>query len=114
MQAPFLILATVGLPCAYGVLIYLMRLSRVEQPPVAQMFFLFGTAGGWLLAIALSPSGLAAMCLIFLILSAPVVFVESLALRARKGRTMYHRVAMWGGFAYAPLLVLSFVLASLV
>jgi len=108
-----LLLALIVLPITYVALVILMRAQRIEQPPVTQMFFLFGTIGGWFLAFALSPSGLAAMCIIFLIVSAPVVLVEAVGLRAKKSRTIYHRIAIWSGFAYPAFLGLFIVLAAL-
>lgn len=113
MRIFLLILSFIVLPGAYAALVLLMRAKRIEEPPVAQMFFLFGTIGGWFLAGALSPSGLAAMCLIFLTLSAPVVLAESFSLRAKKGRTIYHRIAMWTGFAYPACLGSLIVVAAL-
>ncbi len=113
MQIFLLILAVIVLPIAYVALVFLMRAQRIDQPPVAQMFFLFGTIGGWVLASALSPSGLAAMCIIFLITAVPVVVVESVGLRAKKNRTIYHRIAIWSGFAYPAVLGLFIVLEAL-
>jgi hypothetical protein len=62
----FLIFALLGCPALYVALIIRMRRAGVVHPPEFPFFFLFGTFGGWFLAIALSPSGLAALCSIFL------------------------------------------------
>ncbi len=70
---------TIGLLAA-GVLIpgafvwWCVSLARRAAPWQAYVayFFLFGTVGGWALAFGLSPSGLAAVSLIFLAIIAPV------------------------------------------
>lgn len=109
MQMVLLILAGLGCPIAYGALISRMRTQRIEKPPIIPMFFLFGTIGGWMLAFALSPSGLAAMCIIFLMTAAPIaLFVASVGLSSMRNKTIYHRVAMWSGFTYPVFLGLFF------
>lgn len=82
-----------------------MKAQGIEKPPIAPMFFLFGTVGGWLLAFGLSPSGLSAICAVFLMTAAPIaLFVSSLGLCAMKNRTIYHRISMWSGFLYPAIL----------
>ena len=114
MQILLLILAGLACPIAYVALVSRMRTQKVENPPIIPMFCLFGTIGGWLLAFALSPSGLAAMCIVFLITIAPIVlFVASVRLSAMKNKTIYHRVSMWSGFSYPGVLGLFFALGFL-
>ena len=100
-------LAFLVCPAAYILLCVRMRRAGVQRPPYAPFFFAFGTAGGWMLAFALSPSGLAAMSLVFLATLAPLaLLVSSVYLVRRPERTAYHRVALWSGFAYPALLAL--------
>ncbi len=109
MQIALLLLAVLGCPIAYIALVSRMRTQRIAKPPIAAMFFLFGTVGGWLLAFALSPSGLTAMCIIFLLTVAPIaLFVASVNLTSVKDRTIYHRISMWSGFLYPAILGLFF------
>lgn len=55
--------------------------------------------------MALSPSGMAAMCVLFLVTVAPVVLlVTSILLATRREGTLFHHIAMWSGFAYPTLL----------
>ena len=114
MQITLLLLALLGCPIGYVALISRMRAQRIENPPIIPMFCLFGTIGGWLLAFALSPSGLAAMCIIFLITIAPIVLlVASVRLSALKTKTIYHRISMWSGFSYPGVIGLFFALGFL-
>jgi hypothetical protein len=99
--------ALVLLPMGYYALHSHMRDSDVPHPPSLQFFFLFGTVGGWLVAIMLSPSGLAATCVLLLLTAASLaLLISSLHLAIRPERSVYHRIAMWGGFVYPAILVL--------
>ena len=112
MQIALLLLAVLGCPIAFVALVSRMKAQAIEKPPITPMFFLFGTIGGWFLAFGLSPSGLAAMCIVFLMTAAPVaLFAASLSLCRVKNRTIYHKIPMWSGFAYPAVLGL-FVLAG--
>src|SRR5713226_2637528 len=106
----FLIFAVFGLlvcPSAFITLCVRMRRSGVRRPPYVPFFFLFGTVGGWTLALALSPSGLAASCIIFLLTAAPLALVaSSIYLVARSERSCYHRLALWSGFTYPAFLAI--------
>ena len=107
----FAILALLACPAAYFALCVRMRISGVQRPPYVPFFFLFGTLGGWLLGLALSPSGLAAVCLLFLVSFAPLsTIVSSIYLAIRSKPSRYHRVAMWSGFAYPALLAVWLVI----
>lgn len=60
-----------------------------------------------MLALALSPSGLTAMSLIFLATLTPLaLIVSSIYLVVQPERSSYHRFALWSGFTYPALLVL--------
>jgi hypothetical protein len=105
MQIALLLVAVLVCPIAFVALVTRMKAQGIEKPPITPMFFLFGTIGGWFLAFALSPSGLAAMCIVFLVTAAPIaLFVASVGLSTMKNRTIYHRIAMWSGFSYPAVL----------
>jgi len=110
MQIVLLVLALLVCPIAYIALVHRMKTQVIDEPPVMPMFFLFGTIGGWLLAIGLSPSGLTATCIVFLITVAPIaLFIASAGLCATQHRTIYHRVSIWSGFIYPAVLGLMVV-----
>lgn len=114
MENVLLLLAFLGCPIAYLALVFRMRNQKIVKPPIAPMFFLFGTVGGWILAFTLSPSGLTAMCIIFLVTIAPIaLFLTSLGLTFVKNRTIYHQISMWGGFSYPAILALFGALSAL-
>jgi hypothetical protein len=101
----FAFLALLVCPAAYVTLCVRMRRSGIQRPPYVPFFFVFGTVGGWMLALALSPSGLAAVSLIFLATLTPLTLIaSSVYLMARPERSTYHRVALWSGFTYPALL----------
>jgi hypothetical protein len=112
---PMILLAlAVGiLPVGFLSLCVVMAKRDVHRTTVRAYFFLFGTVGGWCLAFALSPSGLAAMCIMFLLMTSPVCLVSSLFLRrARKDRNRFDSVAMYGGYAYSVLFAVYFASAA--
>jgi hypothetical protein len=104
----FLIFAVSGLlicPAAFITLCVRMRKSDIQRPPYIPFFFVFGTVGGWMLALALSPSGLTAVSIVFLVTLAPLALIaSSLYLVNRSERSSYHRFALWSGPTYAALL----------
>ena len=106
----FLIFAVLGLlvcPAGYIALCVRMHKSGIQRPPYIPFFFVFGTVGGWMLALALSPSGLTAMSLIFLVTLTPLALVaSSIYLVFQSERSSYHRFALWSGFTYPVLLAL--------
>jgi hypothetical protein len=114
----FLMFAVFGLlvcPAAYITLCVRMRRSGVRRPPYVPFFFLLGTVGGWTLTLALSPSGLAASCMILLLTAAPLALVaSSFYLVARSERSCYHRFALWSGFTYPALLAIGTLVAVIV
>jgi hypothetical protein len=111
----FGVLALLVCPAAYIALCIRMRNSGVTRAPYLPLFFVFGTVGGWLLALSISPSGLTAACLIFLGTFAPVALLaSSLRLAARPERSCYHRLALYSGFGYPALLALWIVVIVIV
>jgi hypothetical protein len=103
----FAVLALLVCPAAYITLCVRMRRAGIQRPPYIPFFFVFGTVGGWMLALALSPSGLTAMSLIFLATLAPLALVvSSIYLVAGPERSSYHRIALWSGSTYPALLAL--------
>jgi hypothetical protein len=109
----FLGLALLIIPAAY-VTVCLKMFRMYPAGPSRFCYFayyiLFGTVGGWCLAIGLSPSGLAALCIMFLMTIAPLAcLVSSLVLQSRRTRTRYEEVAIIGGYSYLGLLVVWFL-----
>jgi len=51
-----LFLSVLALPLGYALLYFKMRRSKVPKPPNRPFFFIFGTVGGYLLIVGLSPS----------------------------------------------------------
>ena len=101
----FLFLALLVCPTAYLILCVQMRRARIQRPPYVPYFFIFGTLGGWMLAMAFSPSGLAATSLVFLATLAPLALVvSSIYLVKQPERSNYHKAALWTGFGYPVLL----------
>lgn len=115
MRITLFILSLIACPIAYDLLITAMRERQVLNPPRLPFFFIFGTIGGWLLALALSPSGLAATCVVFLVTLAPLVLAaSSLKLAKSPERTVFHKIAMWFGVGYPLALLLMLVIGALV
>jgi len=109
-----LVVAVLGLPIAYFRVCNSMRERAIPRPPRVPLFFLFGTVGGWVLAFMLSPSGLAAMCIVLMVSAAPLaVLISSAYLALRSERTLFHRVPMWSGFAYCGILAAGVIAAML-
>ncbi len=108
-QLMLTLLALVACPLIYAALCDQMRASAIANPPSGPFFCLFGTCGGWLLAIAFFPSVLAVVCGLFLFTIAPIALAVS-ALRLSKSpeRTLYHRVAILACTAY-PVLLFTFL-----
>ena len=95
------------LPAAYLHLCKRMKRAAVPHPPVMSFFVILGTTGGWLLTLALPSYGLQAMCTVFLVTVAPAaVLVSSLYLAIRPERSIYHRIALWGGVCYTGFFIL--------
>jgi len=59
-----------------------------------------------MLALALSPSALTAVSVIFLATLAPLALImSSIYLLVRADRSKFHRVAFWSGLTYLAMLV---------
>jgi len=107
----------IGLALAPGVLpaLYLALRARTRKRNVHPLcypayFFLFGIAGGLCLAMGLSPSGLAAARMVFLMTLAPsACFVTSVRLNFCPNRGRLENVAMALGYVYPGLILTAFV-----
>jgi hypothetical protein len=100
-------IAGVILPGAYIVTCFWLRKQKSWWLAYLAYFVLFGTVGGWTFAVAMSPSGLTAVSIVFLMTAALVACLAcsvSLAFRQKKGPA--ERMAMFSGFVYAGLLIL--------
>jgi hypothetical protein len=105
------LLIHLALPAA-GVLAF-VRLTRrmaragVSDPPVARLFMLFATYGGWLL-VGLTGlfwywSGMASAGVAYLLLVAPLVALGiAAATFRRRAASPYHRATFWAAALYAP------------
>ena len=97
----FLILSGIVLPAGYLALCGKMRTVGIPDAPCFEWFVIFGSYGGWLLAMALSPSGLAAGCVLFLVTFAPVGLLVSLPrLIGNRARSNYHLTALCFNLLY--------------
>jgi mannose/fructose/N-acetylgalactosamine-specific phosphotransferase system component IID len=108
-------IAGVVLPAAYLATCFWLSRQQAWWFAYLAYFFLFGTVGGWTFAFAMSPSGLTATSIVFLVTAALVACLASsviLALKRKKGRA--ERIAMLGGFLYPGLLVLMVLIGFLV
>jgi len=106
----FLGLGLVVVPLLYIALCIWMTGRKVSGLCYAAYFVLFGTIGGWCLGVGLSPSGLAAMCVVFLATVAPLAcLVSSIALQAQRTHTRFDEIAIIGGYSYIGLLVAWFI-----
>ena len=110
----FLTLAGAVLPAGYLALCVWMFLRRVWWFTYFAYFSLFGALGGWCFALAMSPSGLTASSVVFLI--SVVLFsclASALVLQFRKQKSRFEKIAMIGGYVY-PLLIAAFFLIAVV
>ena len=106
----FLALAGGFVPLAYiATCIWLFR-RRIHWLAYLAYFVLFGIVGGACLALALSPSGLAAVCMVFLMTAGPVgCLVCSFSLQMRRARSRPESVAMVLGYCYGGSLAVLWV-----
>ncbi|RYD61239.1 MAG: hypothetical protein EOP83_17510 [Verrucomicrobiaceae bacterium] len=105
-----LILALGVVPALYLAFLSLMRKRNVHRHCYPAYFYLFGIAGGYCLAVGLSPSGLAAACMVFLITVAPLAcFIASMRLKSCQNRGRFENVAMILGYVYSGLIMTTFV-----
>ncbi len=108
-------IAGILLPAAYLALCFWLSRQKAWWFAYLAYFFLFGTVGGWTFAFAMSPSGLTATSIVFLVTVALVACLASsliLAFRRQKGRA--ERIAMFGGFLYPAFLAVMLFIGFLV
>ena len=104
------ILAVIACPIAYAALCLRMIKVGVPNPPNIPFFFLLGVVGGWMFAICMMPSAIGLICLVILAVPAPIATVSaSLYLEKQPERTTYHCIALLGGYAYAALVGIWFI-----
>jgi hypothetical protein len=107
-------LALVVVPAVFLVLCFRMARRKVHRFCYPAYFFLFGIAGGLCLAVGLSPSGLAAACMVFLMTLAPLASLgASACLNFCRNRGRFENVAMILGYGYSGLILTAFVGGSL-
>ena len=115
MSEFLLLVALVALPLAYLGLCSLLQDEKIWWFTYIAYFFLFGTTGGWVLAIALLPSPLALACVAFLGTMAPVAcLVSSVVLARRRQKARVECIAMLGGFIYSGFIAVMFSIGLLV
>ena len=96
-----------------GLCIWMVK-RRVHWLCYPAYFFLFGVVGGACVALGLSPSGLAALCIVFLMVAAPIACLcASIALHTRRTRGRFENVAMILGYCYSGLLFMAFLVGQL-
>ncbi len=101
------------IPAAYIALCIWMFRQRVWWFAYLAYFFLFGAFGGWCFAFAMSPSGITASSIMFLVSAAVVAcLVSALILQFRKKKGRFEKTAMIGGYIY-PLLVVAYFVNAL-
>ena len=108
----FLGLALCVIPASYIALCVWMVTRRAHWWSYVAHFFLFGTVGGWCLAFGLSPSPLAALCLLFLLVTSPVCILTSFWLESRSNCNAFDRAAVVGGYVYLGLFTCGLLAAS--
>jgi hypothetical protein len=109
-----LLAAGIGLPAGYVAVCAWLHSQRAWWFLYLAYFALFGTLGGWAIAIATSPSGIAAACAVFLATVAPTACLVSaivVSCRRKKGRADW--VALTGGYLYPAGMLVSMGLAFL-
>ena len=103
----FLVLALLVVPGCYVLLCLRMRRVAVPRAPYLPFFFVFGTFGGWCLGLALSPSGLAALSVVFLATLAPLSLIASaIWLWRHRLLSQYHRAALYSSLGYVGFVAL--------
>jgi hypothetical protein len=88
--------------------------KRTHWSAYIAYFVLFGIVGGGFLALGLSPSGLAAVCIVFLMTVAPVAcLICSVGIQVRRDRSRVESLAMGLGYFYSGLLGALWLIGSL-
>jgi hypothetical protein len=110
VRLSLLALAGGVMPVAYLALCAWMYLRRVWWFTYLAFFFIFGAIGGWCFALAMSPSGLTATSIVFLVSFAVVAcLTAAVVLHFRKQKGPFEKLAMFGGYAYPLLVVANFI-----
>lgn len=103
-------LALLAFPAGFTALCIGMISRRVHWLCYPAYFILFGIAGGACLALGLSPSGVAALIILFLITAGSIAsFFASAAINARRNRCRFENVAMILGYVYSGLIFTAFL-----
>jgi hypothetical protein len=103
-------LALAVVPAVYLAFCARMRARKVHRLCYQAYFYLFGIAGGFCLALSLSPSGLTGMCIVFLVTIAPLAsLIASVRLNACPVRGRFENVAMVMGYLYPGLILTAFI-----
>jgi hypothetical protein len=110
----FLSLAGAVVPSAYVALCVWMFFRRVWWFTYFAYFSLFGALGGWCFAFGVSPSGLTAMSIVFLVSVVLLACLGSaLILQFRKQKSLFEKIAMIGGYSY-PVMIAAFFLVAVI
>jgi hypothetical protein len=109
-----LAIAGITLPAGYLAVCVSLRRQRMWWFTYLAYFVLFGTLGGWVFAFAMSPSGLTATSITFLITIALVACTgSSLVLTFRKKKSRAEVIALIGGYFYPGLVAAYFATAQI-
>lgn len=104
------VIAFTVVPCIYLLLCLWMYFKRVHWFCYLAYFFLFGVAGGSLVALALSPSGLAALCMLISLGAGPLACLGAAgALQSLSNRDAFANVALALCYTVAAVLLVPMV-----
>jgi hypothetical protein len=91
-----------------------MAMCKVRWLCYPAYFVLFGIVGGACIAVALSPSGLAALCILFVIGAGTIgCLLFAILLTALSDRGRFENIAMIACYAFPALIGGMFVIAQL-
>ena len=114
MHVIYFIIALILCPIGYIYVLERMNKKAINNPPRLCLFCIFGTLGGWFLALALSPSGLTATCVVFLVTVSPLaLLITSTITLSERRQSIYHKVSAWIGLSYLVLLCLGVITTML-
>lgn len=96
-----LAVAVVGLPASYVATCRWLQKQQAWSFLYAAYFILFGTLGGWVFAVAMSPSGIAAASIVFLMTVAlAACLISAVIVTFKKQKKRAEWIALTGGYAY--------------